>query len=96
MKWCKNVKIVASVASVAFEVFAAPRYNTQHMANPTSQISDDRIKAAIKITEEFEQSIAAIKNEHDDLVKKTIKAGEQKAAARVRDFISKIFSSKTN
>ncbi|MFH1089586.1 MAG: hypothetical protein V1716_04140 [Candidatus Uhrbacteria bacterium] len=66
------------------------------MADPTSQTADDRIKAAVQITQEFEQSVAAIKNEHDDLVKKTIKAGEAKAADRIRGFISKIFTSKTN
>ncbi len=66
------------------------------MADHTSQTADDRIKAAVQITQEFEQSVAAIKNEHNDLVKKTIKAGEAKVADRIRSFISKIFTSKTN
>jgi|GEM_PF-7046309 hypothetical protein len=57
-----------------------------------SQLSPkERLVAAIKVVEEFEQTIAAIRAEHSQLVNQTVKAGEAQAVERLKKDILNLF-----
>ncbi|HBR80873.1 TPA: hypothetical protein DEA21_04530 [Candidatus Uhrbacteria bacterium] len=53
---------------------------------------DQTVSDAKKITKQFDDSLATLKNGHDENLNQAIKQVEQKATGRVRNFIDQLFS----
>lgn len=64
------------------------------MANST-QSPEARVAAAVKITEEFEQAMAAIKAEYEDLLKTSMKKNDESFIERVRQNIKNLYEKLT-
>ncbi|MFA6131800.1 MAG: hypothetical protein WC702_01875 [Patescibacteria group bacterium] len=64
------------------------------MDDPKS-IPEERVAAAVKITAEFEDAMAAIKAEYKDLLKKSIKENDERFIVRLRENIASLYEKLT-
>lgn len=62
------------------------------MSNQDPEEINQTVSAAQKITKQFDDSLVALKDEHNQNLDDAIKQVEQKATSRVRNFIDQLFS----
>jgi hypothetical protein len=54
-------------------------------------LPEERLAAAVKVVEEFEQALAAIRSEHRELVNQAVKVGEARVIKRLKKDILNLF-----
>jgi len=62
------------------------------MTTSSSLSPEERVAVAVKITEEFDQAIDAVKTEYDDLIKNSIKENDERLIGRLREKIKSFFA----